>query len=52
MNILIRLLIAVVLGVVVAVVCNLVLNDFWSGLIGLIVGGVYLFNAPQFNDRA
>jgi hypothetical protein len=44
MNILVKLLIALILGAVAAWVAGLILNHFWSVLIGIAVGVIFFFS--------
>lgn len=43
MSILVRLLIALIIGAVVTAVAGLLLNHFWSVLLGITAGAVYFF---------
>lgn len=49
MNILVRLVVAIVIGLLVAWVANLVLNDVWSTLLGIVAGAWYFFAGPGFD---
>lgn len=47
MNILLKVLIALLLGAIAAFVAGLILNDFWSTLVGIAVGLMYFLGGDN-----
>lgn len=51
MNILLRVLIALLLGAIAAFVAGLLLNDFWSTVVGIVVGLMYFLGGDDLLSR-